>query len=320
MADEITTGAAVCPLCRSTQSDACLTARSPEFLGEQHEIRRCEACGMLFQSPIPAPKELARYYCDDYYAYVAPEVKPRSHRLKVALWRRLGLLRQGRPAGPRWLHRALRGLMVALFGMRAMWLLPAPPGARRFLEIGCGSGLRLGIAGDMGWEATGLDISLAPLKVASERGYRGVVGIAEELPFGDQTLDFIALHHVLEHVVDPVEVLRELRRVLKPGGLVQVVVPNAAGQAAREYAERWPVFADPRHLLHFDAHTLSQAVAQGGLQVVWLRTIPDEPLNMQSREVTGVTGPVTRQERRQWRRRAAHGEGELLDMWCRREP
>lgn len=320
MADEPTTQTICCPLCHSEDRAPWLTVRCPESPDEEHVIVRCRACGLLYLCPRPGPEQLARYYPEDYYAYVAPEVKPRSHRLKVAFWQRLGLLRDGRPTSPLSLHRAIRRLVATLFGKRVMWLMPAPPRARRFLEIGCGTGLRLGIAGDLGWEAVGLDISLAPLKVARERGHRGVVGYGERLPFVEGSFDFISLHHVLEHVFEPREVLAEIRRVLRPGGIAQIVVPNVESWSAREYGACWRAYDAPRHLHHFAAETLRQAVSQAGLQVAYLRTLPDEWGIGESRQAAGDNRPATRLDRWRWQLRARLGKGEMIDLWCRREP
>lgn len=318
--DEPTTETVCCPLCGNESRAPWVTVRCPESPDEEHNIVRCGACGMLYLCPRPVPRQLARYYPEDYYAYVAPEVRPRSHGLKVAFWRRLGLLRENRPVGPLWLHRSLKWLVRALLAMRAMWLLPASPDARCFLEIGCGTGLRLGIAGDLGWEAIGLDISLTPLKVARERGYRGVVGHGERLPFVADRFDFISLHHVLEHVWEPREVLAEIKRILRPGGIAQIVVPNVESWSAQQYGACWRAYDAPRHLHHFTAETLRQAVSQAGLQVTYLRTLPDEWGIGESRQAAGDHRSITRLDRWRWKWRARRGQGEMLDLWCRHEP
>jgi SAM-dependent methyltransferase len=88
------------------------------------------------------------------------------------------------------------------------------------LELGCGGGLLLRDAVATGARATGLDHSAEMVQLARERapGAEVVRGRAECLPFADATFSAIALSVVLLFFAEPVTVLRECRRVLRPGG------------------------------------------------------------------------------------------------------
>src|SRR5689334_9695378 len=99
-----------------------------------------------------------------------------------------------------------------------------PPNAR-ILDAGCGSGSVLGHLRAFG-EVTGADVS--PLAVAAARARRTgevVQASIERLPFPDGSFDLVTCLDVLEHTPDDVAVLRELRRITRPGGHVLLTVP-----------------------------------------------------------------------------------------------
>lgn len=97
--------------------------------------------------------------------------------------------------------------------------------ARQILEIGCGAGGMLGPLARFG-NVTGLDISREYLQFCHSRGHRRIVtGSGYELPFRDHSFDLVALFDVIEHIEDDLQVLREVRRVLRPGGRVFISVP-----------------------------------------------------------------------------------------------
>jgi hypothetical protein len=81
--------------------------------------------------------------------------------------------------------------------------------------------------------------------------------------------DVIAMHHLLEHVSDPIALLQAARARLKPGGALQLAVPNTGAWEARWRG--WTSY-EPYHLLYFTPVTLRRAVEQAGFTVVQLKT------------------------------------------------
>ncbi|MCR9247135.1 MAG: class I SAM-dependent methyltransferase [bacterium] len=101
----------------------------------------------------------------------------------------------------------------------------ADRGSGRVLEIGCGAGGMLGPLSRYG-EIAGLDIDHEYVGVCKERGFPNVLcGSGYELPFKDDAFDLICLFDTIEHIPDDEQALREVRRVLKPGGALFVSVP-----------------------------------------------------------------------------------------------
>ncbi|HSB28321.1 MAG TPA: class I SAM-dependent methyltransferase [Pyrinomonadaceae bacterium] len=96
----------------------------------------------------------------------------------------------------------------------------------RLLDVGCGTGANLLLLSKYG-DAEGVDISEDALSFCRERGLDKVkLGAAEELPYEDGTFDLVTAFDVVEHMDDDVAGLREMRRVLRPGGRVLIFVPT----------------------------------------------------------------------------------------------
>ena len=96
----------------------------------------------------------------------------------------------------------------------------------RILDVGCGTGANVKMLSQFG-DAEGVDISPDALQFCRERGLDNIkLGAAEELPYEDGTFDLVTALDVVEHLDDDVGGLREMRRVLRPGGRVLLFVPT----------------------------------------------------------------------------------------------
>jgi len=96
----------------------------------------------------------------------------------------------------------------------------------RILDVGCGTGANLLMLSKYG-DAEGVDVSEDALAFCRERGLEQVkLGAAEKLPYDDGTFDLVTALDVVEHLDDDLAGLREMRRVLRPGGRVLLFVPT----------------------------------------------------------------------------------------------
>jgi demethylmenaquinone methyltransferase/2-methoxy-6-polyprenyl-1,4-benzoquinol methylase len=110
---------------------------------------------------------------------------------------------------PRW-----RSEMVKLLGLR--------PGAR-VLDVAAGTGLIGQLLRSDGHEVISLDISGEMIRGAHRRGIAAVLATAEALPFSDQSFDGLTFGYLMRYVTDPLETMRELARVVRPGGAIGMV-------------------------------------------------------------------------------------------------
>jgi SAM-dependent methyltransferase len=135
------------------------------------------------------------------------------------------------------------------------------------LDVGCGNGKFLhGLSQQTGCAVQGVDLSESAVQ-AAKAGYGLDVfhGPLEKAGFPDDYFDAITAWWYLEHVPHPAAALREMARILKPGGICVFGVPNARSFAARAFRGRWYHLDCPRHLSLFTPRSLRILLPHAGL-------------------------------------------------------
>jgi SAM-dependent methyltransferase len=164
-----------------------------------------------------------------------------------------------------WLYRALlwtTGLARQRARLRTMYLTGTPPG--RLLEVGCGDGTRLAEFQRLGWTVEGQEVDSIAAERAIARGLRVQLGPLTGLALAANSFDAVVLNHVIEHVPEPVPLLRECRRLLKPSGCLLAVTPNIESFGHRRFGSCWMALDPPRHLHLFSPVTLMQLGQNAG--------------------------------------------------------
>lgn len=126
------------------------------------------------------------------------------------------------------------------------------PRDARLLDAGCGIGLMLGEL-SAAYQATGIDVSADYIRFCREQGLDAEVGWLEDLPYGRHMFDAAVCCDTLEHVRDPARILAELKRVVKPGGVLVVRVPDGDNTGVGNDSG----FGFPVHLHQWDADQLA---------------------------------------------------------------
>lgn len=190
-----------CPICGEAQTKF-LGWRGGEAhhnkSGVKTSIVRCVNCSHQYPNPMPFPK-------DDHLdeLYVNAEEYFRGHDVETKKQAGLELMKN----------------FEKRLGRRG-----------KFLDVGCGVGEYLWAAKESGWEYEGVDPSSEFIELGKKHlGVEGRICILEEAEFEDEEFDAVAMSSVIEHIYNPRELLDEIWRVLKPGGIFWFDAPNEDG-------------------------------------------------------------------------------------------
>ena len=154
--------------------------------------------------------------------------------------------------------------------------LPKEHAGKRLLDMGCGNGEFLLRARSAGWTVVGVDFDPKAVEVASSQGLDIRLGSVQELDPTAEQFDVITLAHVIEHVHQPIEILKACYRLLKPGGILWLETPNMASEGHRLFGENWRGLEPPRHLVLFTLESMNSAMRNAGFAEV--KILPYRPL------------------------------------------
>jgi 2-polyprenyl-3-methyl-5-hydroxy-6-metoxy-1,4-benzoquinol methylase len=200
--------------------------------GEQPELHRCGRCGVLQARVIERELKTAYTRMVDE-AYVAEEAARRATSRKLLA-----------AASPH-----LNG--------------DDPP---LVLDVGCGVGLLLDEARRHGWRTQGVELSDWGVRRARHLGLDVFQGTLEEAGFAPSSYDAVFMIDVLEHLADPVRTLAKVSQVLRPGGVLCLVTPDAASSAARLLGRRWWGML-PGHVVLFPHRRLCELLRTVGFGI-----------------------------------------------------
>ena len=212
------------------------------FSLQSYRVMRCEDCALMFLNPQPSDEELAKIYTAEYFlGHDSDEGRRNVSELK-------------RATACQYLAELTR-------------YNGAPSG--RLLEIGCGEGDFLCEAEAAGYKVLGVEYAEAACKTANSRLQAGEVlqGELADAKLPDSHFDVCVLNDVIEHVRDPLAFLREVRRVLRPGGALFIATPCLDSWSARMMKERWMEWK-PEHLTYFNKENIQTALLKAGFQDV----------------------------------------------------
>jgi SAM-dependent methyltransferase len=226
-----------CALCGGTRT-------RPYCVKFGYPIVKCAGCGLVYCSPRMTSEETDKRYSPEYFwKEYLPSVKPppgmdEGAFLDLRFSAPLALLANGRP--------------------------PA-----RLLEIGTGAGFFLKAATRAGFDAHGLELSPEACDYARNTlGLRVIQASAEEMPFDPAYFDAAAMFEVIEHLRDPLRVVRAAHRALKPGGRFVVSTPNLGALSRHVLGDEWAVLSPGEHLYYFTETTLRAMLMKASFRSV----------------------------------------------------
>ena len=312
-----------CRVCGSGGPHAVHEAREMMFgLRDRFDYFECADCGCLQIAEFPG--DIAAYYPKEYYAHAASPEENFARPWRAALLRAKGrwaVFGTGLP-GRAVFRRAPEADMLSLRRAR-------PSLSTSILDVGCGNGRLLYLLRETGFRNL---LGVDPF-IGFDRTYGN--GLRVEKKFLAEVRgqwDVVMLHHAFEHMDRPAETLREVRRLLAPGGQCILRVPVADSWAWRHYGVNWVQLDAPRHSFLHTRASMARLAAEAGLRVVAAEDDSTEFQFMGSElyrkgiphtDYAGRYGELfTRAERRGFRARAealnAAGEGDSTAFYLGR--
>jgi 2-polyprenyl-3-methyl-5-hydroxy-6-metoxy-1,4-benzoquinol methylase len=227
----------------------CPTCGSQEFaleLEKDHmRLVRCRACALVYVSPTFDEAHYKKVYASQEYQDIVRDLGINSHAYRVE---RFGTER---------------------VGLMARHLTVDRP---RYLDVGCSTGFVVEAARDAGWEAIGIDLNPSAIDYGRSRGLDLRTVALEDAGFPGGSFDAVSLFDVLEHLLDPVRTLRACTRLLKPGGIVFLYVPNY-DSASRVLMGKNAHFIWPtHHLNYYTPETIRELMTREGLATAYVAT------------------------------------------------
>jgi len=225
----------------------------------QHRVDRCSQCGILVMNPQYSEAHLRRFYST--YISVHHDGADQTAALHALDKNHPDARREGK--------------------RRALELLAAMGAKGRVLMVGCGDGIELEVARDLGWSPEGYDVDPATTAaVAARVGVPVHSGVFPELAL-EPGFDAVFMDQVLEHLKQPVDYLRKAFELLAPGGLLYVAVPNigsisnrlksAVGRAGLRRRKRGKHYNTKHHIYYFHPAGLRRLLEREGFEVLTVR-------------------------------------------------
>jgi 2-polyprenyl-3-methyl-5-hydroxy-6-metoxy-1,4-benzoquinol methylase len=239
-------------------------------------MKKCRnaLCGLVWLDPIPEKNDIGKAYLS-YYTHSDEAVAP----IRVTLARRLiRAVKTGYLARKYGYGSSEIGLLGKSLGLAAYLMPPRRanvdfsimylPHSRggRLLEVGCGSGNMLKGMADLGWRVEGVDFDPAAVENSRRKGLKVHIGFLKDMRYAEDCFDAVTMSHLIEHVHDPLELLKECHRILRPGGRLALVTPNINSAGHRIYGSSWFHLDPPRHLRIFTVDSLRTLLQEAGFQ------------------------------------------------------
>ncbi len=229
----------------------------PVGVGEDYEYRtggdtflamRCQSCGLVYLNPRPDISEFETIYPPTYHAF---DFSEKDFGIVYKIRSRL---------------EAKRLLS---------WCAGLPENAR-ILDVGCGDGFHLKLLkkyGEKSWTLEGVDLDKRASEMAEKAGLKVHVGTIENLNLPENHYDLTIMIQTIEHVEKPDEILRAVKRVLKPNGKLVIVTDNTDSLDFKLFKNSyWGGYHFPRHWNLFSRNSLRKLAEKVGFETADLST------------------------------------------------
>ncbi|MBX2964934.1 MAG: class I SAM-dependent methyltransferase [Cyclobacteriaceae bacterium] len=228
-----------CPVCSGTQLSGFHSCEDHTVSHETFNISVCAGCGLGVTTPRPGDENIGSYYLSDEYI---------SH--------------SGNSSGVTGvLYKSARKITL---GWKKK-LVESYSSKGHILDYGCGTGEFLQHMQASGWEISGVEPSQVAREKAERITQKKVYETVDSL--SQKKFNVITLWHVLEHIPNPNETLKQFKTLLAESGTVFIAVPNYKSPDAQHYKQHWAGYDVPRHLWHFSSDSMRKLLEANGFKI-----------------------------------------------------
>lgn len=211
------------------------------------KIAQCAGCSMVFVNPVLNSAALEAIYRHEDYSEIMEKLQGDSHE-----YRKMRFGRERVKNAEKFRDKNLK--------------------FRKWLDIGCSTGFVLEAAAEAGWEVTGIELNPYAAEFARKRNIEVIDKDYIQVAFGNNAFSEVSLYDVLEHLEDPLQILKKAYNELADNGGLYIYVPNwdSASRFLMGYDAHfiWP----SHHLNYFTPSTLAEMVKKSGFEVVHVET------------------------------------------------
>lgn len=210
-----------CPLCG--------ISLLPSFRKDNYSIGQCPSCKLLAVLDDLQGSDLHAQYADNYYTQDAGRYTHVSRGQKMEILSRLKRLQD----------------------------YSSTASGRALLDIGCGTGAFLEFAQAQGWDVYGVEISpqgrdATANRIGAHKVFDSLGAITPVMAY-----DTITMWDVIEHLPDPITYLHDVKKLLKPNGILVLSTPNTHALNKHLFGPKWRYFIPPEHLVYFNTENIS---------------------------------------------------------------
>lgn len=272
----------LCPICQSPKREFFL--KSPNRI-----LYQCCRCNLIYVWPKPKKEFVKNLYQKEYYQLASGK--------KILGYR----------------DYEKQEIVLETYFKKKLEQINKLVGGRRgkLLDIGCALGYFLELANKDGWDVSGLDISDYVVGQVRKKELRVVKGELIQQKFKPNSFDVMTIFQTVEHDLEPSRLLSEIRRVLKPGGVLILTTPGQKGILLTLLGKKWHGWQVEGHVVWFDKRSLKLALKKAGFRkikvkndlLVWsslidtFEAIKERYPNIVSKTLSGIINLLPRQVR-----------------------
>jgi len=239
-----------CPICGSEKLLKKYNIQDFTVSKEYYELVECSACNFIFTQDAPSAEEIGPYYKNE--DYVSHSDTQKGLFFKIYHIVRNYMLEQKRKAIVKHLDSD----------------------GKKILDIGAATGHFLNHMQKNGFDPVGIEQDKEVREKAEQTFGISMFPTEKLYEFSAQTFDVITLWHVLEHVHDLDAYLKQIKKILKPNGLLLIALPNRESYDAKKYKEYWAAWDIPIHLWHFSPNNIRDLLKKYQLKLHKQKALP----------------------------------------------